>query len=633
MIERTVGSLGIKVPVINPKIIPQVPMSPSTVTAWRALLPMADTGATAKKVYHALNECNQVEVNPTDRYEILELFRPPVQFICLELRKHYINQTKTLSKESLTISMLAQTLQLEMAEGYKLVIQHLVDSGKKKLQKKIIPTAIHRVIHYYTLILLRCYQLYSPAPPDIWKEIHILYKYAEDNDYLDEEIVDESISHSASIHTLTQTYEQALLLAATCPYQWRQNEQEHLNNALGTWAPYTKIRKANSNEKSKSGLFIIDLEKDLPPYPLSIGVIKPSKTTRILDVSTLIAHLKDLLNRFGSDELSSRIAQDGKPEFSVSTPIVRRLIQSWSCDRTRSYNRFPQPGSMRLSFGLSATHYYVSGEKHFNPESDDDLGTADALLPSCDISIEVEGEEEENTEMMSVLPGQEDLLDSSQTVDEDTDDDEEEGGNEYIIHECNLINISPAGFCLLWDEKSYPPIQSGEIIGLQSTMNIGDNPWSVGVVRWLKHTPDQDLVIGVQLLAPYATAAAAQLVKNNQSAGYYLRCLILPAMESMGLKSTLITPTLPFKKGSDLTLVYDSDQDSHDNRLEGSLTKLVDATDSYKQFDFIVEELEEEDEEDEHDEININVLPVGTLGSANAAQDDKDEFDSIWSSI
>jgi len=572
MMKHIISPIGARVPETSAK--PKRPITPESIIKWRSKLPIVDTGETAKKIYQALVEVLQTPMSAYSRYKIMELFRPPIKLICLELKKHYINRPINLSKDSVTLSNLAQTLQSLMADGYKLVLHQLIVDDLLDKENDLAIIAIQRVFFYFNFILLRCYQIYSPAPEYLWQEMHVLYKLAADSNLVDKTITDtEATAEEVREVNLTRTYLKPVVLAATDPYQWRRNEQEHLSNAINHWVEYTVLTESHPDGGKNPGIYIIDLAKDLPPYPQSLDIITHSETTKAFSMLALVDHLEKMTSNFDSDELGSRIIQSGNVELSVSRSIVKRLIKNWSNIRKREYNRFPQTGKMRITFGLSATHYYISGKKHFQSHYDED------------------------------------------ELDKDITDTLDEGNkkleaNAYSVYECDLVNISPAGMCLKWSGSSYSQIQAGEIIGLQSTIDLANNPWSIGVIRWLKYSKEQELMIGIHLLAPYARASGVQLFKHLQAAGYYLRCLMLPEMESMGLKATIVTPTLPFKKGSDFSLIK---TDKADERLAGTLTKLIDETDSYKQFEYdINNKIKQSNTNSDEDEININILPPGT---------------------
>jgi cyclic-di-GMP-binding protein len=160
--KTTKGRSELLIPVVDPKKQTKLVLEDDEVMKWRASLPMANTGAAAKEVFFALSELIQSPMNYEKRFQLIELFRPPLQWICQVLRKHYINNSKPLTEQQIRIANLGQNLQTHMVLGYKLVIDDCLKNPPKEVQKSVLPMTIYRVMHYYTLILLRCYQLSSP---------------------------------------------------------------------------------------------------------------------------------------------------------------------------------------------------------------------------------------------------------------------------------------------------------------------------------------------------------------------------------------------------------------------------------------------------------------------------------------
>ena len=63
---------------------------PRKVEQWIDALPKANLGETARQVYKALIETNQLELTHQDRTRFLESVREVVQYITDSMRKHFI---------------------------------------------------------------------------------------------------------------------------------------------------------------------------------------------------------------------------------------------------------------------------------------------------------------------------------------------------------------------------------------------------------------------------------------------------------------------------------------------------------------------------------------------------------------
>jgi len=563
----TRGKLGFDIPVQIPNKETTVAMTPEAITAWRAQLNLADTGESAKQIYTTLNDANQVTIPAATRAQILELFKNPVRQLCTALKKHYIIEASILSPQKLAIANLAQMLQLEMTYGYKLIIEELGQS--KGDNNTRIAEAILNSMNYFTLVLMHCYQLYSAEPKNLWREIHLLYKLAEAHNLLKYNGNITTADKKANPSIIT-TYKHALLLAATNPYQWRQSEQEVINNVLNLWAPYTNIVPYSTNFIGKPSIFILHLDQDLPPVSLGINTIPESNNSILLELKQVVVHLKELIDTMANNEINARIAHEGDPEYAISSTTLNRLVKNWSAYIARKNNRYKVSGGMQLVFGLYAVHYYLSDEQSFDQKIST-AKTASGDNPSAPTSSH-----------NVALPTFDAFEDESSFTAPVATSQDKPASSEFPIYKCTMLDVSPTGARVAIDEHSHPPVQAGEIITMRPDYSQDRTYWNVGVVRWIKYSSEGNLHVGIQILAPSGIAAAAQILKDNVGSGYFLRCLLLPAMPDMDTKATLITPTIPFKKNRSI-LMYTDDPSK---LIKTTLTSEVDSSSSYKQFEY-----------------------------------------------
>lgn len=580
-------------------------MTPADITAWRNHLPMADLGAAAKKIYHAISDCNKVKLDPKERFEILELFRPLIQFVCQSLSKHYINQTSPLTKQQLTIAQLAGTLQSEMADGYKLLVEEIASKGSGEQKTVILPLALQRIIHYFTHILLRCFHLYTVAPKGIWQELYLLHQFSDKNQLLKQ-------------NNLDIEFKRIMLLAAAFPYQWRQSEQEAIYKATETWAPLISLRKgAPDPNNPQTGILGIDFSIDHSPTSFTRGTIQFSDQCRILDVNPILERIQKLLEVMEPNELKARIAHSNEPEYMVSSAILYGLIKEWRAPVPRAENREKKMESAKICVGLSASHYFVGGEKVFQTQHSTELESNNLSLGLPTLGLQDE------TSFALVETGFEKTtaLGSKSTS---------EKSGAFPIYLCTIIDEHLSGYGLVWKEESYPPIQAGEVIGIrrENKAETQENKtaltcWEIGVVRWLQKGTNDEFRIGIEKFSKAPRAGAAQLIKEGQPSGYYLRCLIF--------ETSILTPTLPFKPGSQVSVL-----ENGDNAVasEIELSKLLDSTGSFKRFEFTLKKAPE-----------ANTPPPTTGGEGGNTPSEKlkedsgkkrendDAFDSIWSNL
>lgn len=631
--NREPGSFGLIIPVINHSTAPQIKMTSKDVIKWRAALPMADTGAAAKKLYVALSELNKSLVDPKERFAIVELFRTTTETINTELRKHYTEQGSSLTPQKITIANLNQTLFSEMADNYKFIIEDLYTqketSKLSKDENSILITSIARLIYYINSILLCRYQLYSSVPEMIWKELNLLYKYSLANNILTEKISCDLCIYSKTTTILTE-YTKVILLSATDPYQWRQKEQYAINKALELWALYPSILTNSEISSKKIGIYIIDLEKDYAPVAFSFKRDPITNSCIAFDLSKVVRHLKNL---------QSKSQPSQNPEINLTPQIVDKLIKIWSQQLSRDTQRFPISADIKVAFGMAAAHYYISNEKEFNSRPEyiqvQEIKPATDAKPSP-INLPIFEIDEEDKDEQLVEVGEEptdELTDNPEHKPEPAPAPEpefqplENKERSHIIFNYKIGDISPNGFCIVVEDGTYPPFPCGEIMVFKNPLDKNNTPWSIGTVRWIRSPRLGVFQIGIELVAPYGMAGGIQMLRDSQPVGLLLRCLIIPKAVDKKLPPMIITPALPLKTNKIMLYI------NNNNGIKTTLLKEFESSSSYYQYIYSTKE---------NTRINEPNLDHSTIHTEKKEEpkpkppEDEEtntEFDSIWKDL
>ncbi len=591
--EITTGALGLSIPVQNPSTASTVKFTPADILNWRNALEMADLSATTKKLYQILCEGSQHTIQPKDRLEILELLRPTIQFICQSLSKHYAHQPHALTSEQFTIANLCQTLQLEMAYGYKIIIEQTASNPlNSDLKESLLPIAIARVFYYFSQILVRSYKIYSPPPLNVWRELHLLYRYLRNNLPQREDLIED--------------YKHILLFAGSYPAHLRQNEQEALYRGTEIWAPLASFSNKIPNSTG-TGYLIVDTAADHAPLHPSRGQVAFSDSCEVLQVHGIANRLKNVLDAIEPNELQSRMDHYNQAEYAIPSSVLKGLIKAWGMPSPRTHERVAQHQSAQVCAGLRATHFYVNHGQSFQmPKSETPPENAVPSSGQIEWVAALENTDELGTHIDFSNPKAA-LVESTEL---------------YIFYASTIVNETPTGYSLTIETAMSSALQVGEVLGLKR--DDLPNVLEICSVRWLQYESNV-LRLGIERLSASPKAAAIQLIKNKKTVGDYVRCLILD--------STLVAPILPFKKGDLVNLIENELEEPN----EYVLNELVDATGGYKRFQFAPKQ-------NHNVEHRLRPKPVvvpsatqtsGTSGSLSTgnASDKQDPFDQIWSKL
>ena len=550
----------------------------ASVKEWIDRLPMANIGATTRLLFEALTDLNQQDIPAQQRFKALEMLRKPVQFVTDHMKKHFVGQPLPLAAKNLKVARLSREITHSLATGYKvLVMEQLAGIGRS--DRKLLVTAIHRATKLLGSVLLKAYQVYESYPDSVWLEIHSLYRYAEANDLHNTPVADE-FARGRKGSTIADAYKQMLLLALACPYRLRQGEAEQIYQALELWAPFAELQRVGENG---TALFSTNLDTDQPPSYLVLREAGANRSTcRALNT----VRLADQVRR----ALAATRNSDSRSAVNIGAHTLRHLMLVWGVMPKRRYARVKDSADVVVSVGLSAIHYFVSGEAAFNNAPDaaefcppaNDSRRAGTVAGSARFTArEVKsgrGQLPDVWEMNyrmedEVAPTSIELAVARAAAGPPID-------TSHRAQNWKMVNVSAGGYCLLWDNPEATRAQVGELLGIREECDPDTFHWRLGVIRWLKCADRPGLELGVQMLSPGAVAISACPDKGKFNGANYTRGLLLPEIASIQQQATLLLPSPPFKPGDHAIA------NCQGTLVRLKLTKLVENTGSFAQFQF-----------------------------------------------
>ncbi len=582
---------------------------PRKLRDWVAALPMINVGETSRQVFQTLQEICRLHTDPASRFELLEILRPTVHNLANALAKHYLNQSVMLPDRATKVATLAQAMQSHLANGYKLVViaalERQESSHKRDVELvKLLAQSIHRSITELTGNLLRSTQLYLNTPSRLWLELHTLYLLAAEQQLArDVRVVDAVSNRHTEKSSIEEAYKRALLLATCKPNKLRQSEIAQVYQMSELWAPLVTLKEFSTTAE----LFVFDLAKDAPPTYRALAQAADAAHVRAIDPVALVERLGEVQQQ----------SQPGSPravgEAALSTGLLSHLALAWGELSERTFSRVAHDGTLEACLGLTATHYFMAGGQDFDTMMMGEQARfmiADAdnpFLKARPITIN-RPDERTGKDVWSLAFGSADAEAKEREFNLQFQKPEATAAR-YDTHSCQIVNISPGGYCIEWSGEVPASVRAGEILGLNEE---GEPGWSIGVIRWVKQLPGHGAQLGIEVLAPKAKPCGARVIKKTGDASEYMRTLLLPELKAIGRSATLITPALTFRSGYKVVLNMDGEE------IKAQLTKQVSATPSFCQFEFQLMRRPTENEQ-----------VAGNVASPNEDED----FDSIWASL
>ncbi len=147
------------------------------------------------------------------------------------------------------------------------------------------------------------------------------------------------------------------------------------------------------------------------------------------------------------------------------------------------------------------------------------------------------------------------------------------------IESWKMVNASAGGYCLLQESDDVSSAQVGELVAIRSDVDDG---WQLGVIRWMRFTPERGLELGVELIASEATPVWVCLCEDKPAAESRAQGLLLPESKTPDLQAALLLPSMPFRTGCLSTLT----REEQEERIV--LVRQIENTGSFGQFHFTV---------------------------------------------
>ncbi len=594
--------LLLRVPTPHKRSLSFCDATPRDLKRWIAGLPKANIGETARQLYQALVELNQLLIASDNRLHLLELLRPEVYFVCKHLERHFLNQAIVLDERPRKVANLCQALQNHLAVGYKLIVARVAAQPKQE-RNQLLSVALQRATHSLCGPLIRASQLYCPVPEGLWLELHQLYLIARERNLQKLAIRDPLARHTQGLST-EQSYLVALLLGCARCNQMRQSAIARLAEVLEPWSALVTLQAGDA----PSSLFAVAPQLDGPPRYTSLFQRGELHNALGIDPQPLVEAIKEHLAQPPEQLAQPRLLV---PE-GFSLDMLQHLAAAWGDISERTFQRTHGQGLLTLCIGMSALHFFLANQRPFNEILQLPSETGAAVFTASSGAPDVWAaafDAQKSSDWSKGLPFEE--IEYSKPRQQDSPP-EPVGAESYPTFALPIVNHSPGGYCLSWPKDVPSQLQAGELLGVQDSPEQG---WSVAVVRWIRQVRGGGTQMGIELIAPHAQSCGLQLLRKAEQNSQYLRTLLLPEISAISRPATLITPRLPFQEGNKVMINLNGTE------RRAVLSRRQTSTGSFNQFEYRSVEQPPGDQD----------KPVTTPESRSPGGEE--DFDSLWKSL
>ena len=431
---------------------------PKQVDAWLTRLPMSNPVEAAEALADYLSILNRINVAQDTRAKIVERMTPVVEELVAALYEQYGSVPLPLLPRQQRNADLARRLLRELADSYKGL---LIDWLKRRFHLfggNPVPLYLQRILLALQAVIEICFETHDPVPEGIWVDLHQTYNYALRNGM--REAIPES---GAKMLSIEQIYKATLLIALADPYRFPQSELPWAKDIIARFSNLATIFPAEDSVRGQAGVFVVEVNTDGPPTPIS----RDSHPTNprwdlLLNTTELAKHLALIATHLKGNESPNKIGLPDIARDPSYSSMLRRLKLNWGASLQRQSQRRRQPNAreFEVSFGLKSVHQLI------NPATSSD-----------NIHYGI-------------------------------------GGNEPppVILRCKTMNDSMGGLALIKIGDAAVQIRVGDVVGIRQDQA----DWGIGLVRWFRVPSQGEMFFGVQLLAPLALAVQVRRKDNGR---------------------------------------------------------------------------------------------------------------------
>ena len=593
--------LGLTTPERTPGPENQIFLNLKELEAWLSSLPMANIGETSRQVFKAIVEMNRREIPYTKRAQTAELLRQPVSYICKNLRKYFYDLPLPLSARNQKVSVLCRELHSELATSYKIIIEELLNDSDRRPDKQLLTTALHHAIFYLSRVLYYSAIVYNPYPGLVWKEIHLLYRYANQLQLAEAPIKD-ALNAKTETSTLSNLYRRIMLFGIASPYSLRQREIEYLVSNLPDWTPHIKVSACKQQDQNKQATgFLVQTSNDEPPVHAAFVTMPITGGCLQIDTQSLAPFLRERLKQLDTE---AGISGMQVSDVQVAQSLLQKYIQTLGAAPDRTFVRTTLNLELEVAIGLAAIHALIIENLAAKTDTMDEVDETEESQIVEKITLSLSPMEQQFDEAGYAPNTASGTWLQDQSAPTWTQDSQEKN---YTTIPCKTFNESAGGYCIDLSGTDIKGIRVGELIGIQSSTKRAH--FSIGVTRWIRNTPALGLQIGIEMIALDAGAVFVHPLDRRDDAQASQSALLLPQQKISKQPGSLIVQPFTHRTNDVLWVTVAGEQ------KQVRLLHLLETTGAFARF--------------RYQPLDSAIQPGQSQKKTNPSQ----EFDNIWEEL
>ncbi len=465
----------------------------ATCTKWLAQMQFTNLQLAHGTLRAQLDEFNRFPAQGLERLQTLEAMRETVHHVQADYAKKLIARPLPLGDAEMTILASINGLWQALLNGYLRCVQDYQEGDRHLAPFGAL--LCHRSMLYYGLQVFEHLRIGYEFDGELWRQLHALYAFAEQEGLLLATVNDEVDNHER--HSCRSIYLKILLACHARPEELSRTQQQWMNRWLSLWAPTLTLERSYGTyavSKGDAPTLAIDLDSALGLQPIGPN-LPENGNLRYLPMVPMskLLRVKTILLQQGQSPQQLELGE-GCNSFDCAE-LLSHLHKCW-CEPPveRSAKRSASSRELLLCYGLEGIHSYLT-DTPFRPQKKNPAFPLGYPQDSCEV-------EDEN------------------------------------ILGARLLRPQPDG------ER----VSANQVV---ATRSADGKAYTVGVIVWASVKRTGQVHLGIRYLpgAPQAVSVKYKVVAAD-APNPTGAALLLPAMPDLNIPTSLLIPRNMFQAGA-----------------------------------------------------------------------------------
>lgn len=467
-----------------------------------AALPLANPAQSVREVEQLLDAMLATTWAGAERIAALEHLRAPVASLCEGIERRLGAEPHPLPGAAAEWAAAAQRMQWMLMCGYAVGLHELcAPAGKLPMFKaKVAAVAAVRGLVHADRVLIWSYRQYQSPPVGVWRRIHALHAFAGELALADQTVED---ALAGGLPQSARTaYAHLLLLAMSNPYRFSARELQEARQVARCMASQCGLARTGTQGIG------VDTDSDAGPGYIAEERLAVGSGVLAVDVAPVERVFDERIALLPEGVDAIDVPQPGGGVLTTSVRFLDRLRMGWG-PAPRGHVRLDATHQLDVVVGMHALHYALAGNVDFST-----------------FVRRVHGD--------AIMVGTHELA-SAWLATSDTARPQ--------VFRAEVLDQSEGGYRMRLNGMDGMRMRVGEVIGLAPVGDEDDRDWMVGVIRWLRHDGESEL-LGIELLRRVARAAGLRPVTTDGEKLTPLRAVELLDGQGHDNLSLLVTHSL-----------------------------------------------------------------------------------------